>query len=71
MALVPRLTVEVELESAALVAIAVPELQVERKLRLVYRRQAALSHAARAFLEVVEKHAQEHGDPFCFIAERA
>jgi DNA-binding transcriptional LysR family regulator len=70
-ALVPRLTVETELDRGALVAIAVPELQMERKLRLVYRRQAALSHAARAFLQVVEKHAQQHGDPFCFVAERS
>jgi len=69
-ALVPKLTVEGELESGALVAVAVPELQVERKLRLVYRRQAALSHAARAFLRVVEEHAEKHGDPFCFEAER-
>lgn len=69
-ALVPRLTVETELARGALVAVAVPELQLERKLRLVFRRQAALSHAARAFLQVVEKHAQAHGDPFCFIAER-
>jgi DNA-binding transcriptional LysR family regulator len=69
-ALVPRLTAEWELESGALVAVAVPELSMERKLRLVYRRQAALSHAARAFLGVVERHAVEHGDPFCFVAER-
>jgi len=68
-ALVPRLTVEGELEAGTLVAVDVPELQVERKLRLVYRRQAALSHAARAFLRVVEEHAQKHGDPFCFAAE--
>jgi DNA-binding transcriptional LysR family regulator len=70
-ALVPRLTVETELARGALVAVTVPELQMERKLRLVFRRQAALSHAARAFLQVVEKHAQAHGDPFCFIAERS
>jgi DNA-binding transcriptional LysR family regulator len=69
-ALVPRLTVEGELESGALVAVGVPELEFERKLRLVYRRQAALSHAARAFLRVVEEHAVKHGDPFCFVAER-
>jgi DNA-binding transcriptional LysR family regulator len=68
-ALVPRLTAEGELEAGTLVAVAVPELQVERKLRLVYRRQAALSHAARAFLRVVEEHAAKHGDPFCFLAE--
>jgi DNA-binding transcriptional LysR family regulator len=69
-ALVPRLTVENELALGVLVAVGVPELQVERKLRLVCRRQAALSHAARAFLEVVERHAAGHGDPFCFVAER-
>jgi DNA-binding transcriptional LysR family regulator len=68
-ALVPKLTVEGELASGELKAIAVPELLVERKLRLVYRRQAALSHAARAFLKVVEAHAAAHGDPFCFVAE--
>jgi DNA-binding transcriptional LysR family regulator len=70
-ALVPRLTVEGELESGALVAVTVPDLQVERKLRLVARRQAALSHAARAFLQVVELHAAGHGDPFCFVLERS
>jgi len=69
-ALVPKLTVESELGAGTLASIAVPELQVERKLRLVYRRQAALSHAARAFLTVVEAHAAKHGDPFCFVAER-
>ena len=47
-ALVPRLTVEEELESGVLVEVVVPDLQVERKLRLVYRKEAALSHAARA-----------------------
>jgi hypothetical protein len=43
---------------------------VERRLRLVMRRQATLSHAARAFLKLVELHAEKHGDPFCFVAER-
>jgi DNA-binding transcriptional LysR family regulator len=65
-ALVPRLTVEGELEAGALVSVAVPDLQIERKLRLVYRRQAALSHAARTFLKVVESYAAEHGDPYRF-----
>jgi DNA-binding transcriptional LysR family regulator len=68
-ALVPRLTVENELESHTLVAVDVPELQVKRKLHLVYRKQSALSHAAREFLRVVEAHAQQHGDPFCFKRE--
>jgi len=69
-ALVPGLTVRPELESGALVSVQVPELQIERKLRLVYRRQANLSHAALAFLKVVEAYAASHGDPYCFQAER-
>lgn len=69
-ALVPKLTVENELESGALVGIAVPELPLERRLRLVLRRQATLSHAAQAFLRLIEQHAERNGDPFCFITER-
>jgi DNA-binding transcriptional LysR family regulator len=69
-ALVPKLTVEDELASGVLVGIEVPELPIERRLRLVLRRQATLSHAAQAFLGLVESHAREHGDPFCFVAER-
>lgn len=69
-ALVPRLTVEPELKSGALVSVELPELQTERKLRLVYRRQANLSHAALAFLRVVESYAATQGDPYSFQAER-
>ncbi len=69
-ALVPGLTVSTELENGSLVRVQVPELQMERKLRLVHRRQASLSHAAVAFLKVVETYAAEHGDPYCFEAER-
>jgi DNA-binding transcriptional LysR family regulator len=69
-ALVPRLTVEGELESGTLVAVQVPELQVERKLRLVHRKQAVMSHAAREFLRIVQAHAVAHGDPFCFVLEK-
>ena len=69
-ALVPGLTVRPELESGVLVCVQVPELQMERKLRLVHRRQASLSHAALAFLKVVEAYAAAHGDPYCFQVER-
>ncbi len=69
-ALVPGLTVSPELESGALVRVRVPELQIERRLRLVCRRQASLSHAAVAFLKVVEEYAAAHGDPYCFQPER-
>jgi DNA-binding transcriptional LysR family regulator len=69
-ALVPRLTVEPELAAGTLVAVSVPELQMERRLRLVMRRQATLSHAAKAFLKLVEAYAERHGDPFSFVQER-
>jgi DNA-binding transcriptional LysR family regulator len=68
-ALVPGLTVRTELASGALVRVRVRELQLERKLRLVYRRQASLSHVAVAFLKVVEAYAGAHGDPYCFQVE--
>jgi DNA-binding transcriptional LysR family regulator len=69
-ALVPGLTVRTELASGALVRVRVKELQLERKLRLVYRRQASLSHVAVEFLRVVEAYAAAHGDPYSFTAER-
>jgi len=69
-ALVPGLTVRTELASGALKRVQVRELQLERKLRLVYRRQASLSHVAVAFLKVVEAYAAAHGDPYCFQSER-
>jgi len=65
-ALVPGLTVENEIAAGTLVRVRIKELQIERKLRLVYRRQATLSHAARAFLEVVEAYSAAHGDPYRF-----
>ena len=67
-ALVPGLTVKNELASGALVRVRIKELQIERKLRLVYRRQANLSHAALAFIRVVEAYAAAHGDPYTFLA---
>jgi len=70
-ALVPGLTVAKELASGTLVRVRIKELQIERKLRLVYRRQASLSHAAVAFLKVVEAYAAAHGDPYSFQAERS
>lgn len=67
-ALVPGLTVQKELAAGTLVRVRVREFQVERRLRLVYRRQATLSHAAQAFLRVVEAYAATHGDPYTFRA---
>ena len=69
-ALVPRLTVERELAMRSLVAVQVPELSIERRLRLVTRRRSPLSHAGQAFLQIVQAHARAHGPPFCFEEER-
>jgi DNA-binding transcriptional LysR family regulator len=52
-AFMPRMCVEPEIEQGALRAVPVVELNVERKIRLVYPARRALSHAAQAFLEVI------------------
>jgi len=52
-ALIPRMCTEEELAKKEVVEVAVPELRIERTLRVVYRRGDPLSHAARAFLQVV------------------
>lgn len=70
-ALVPHLTVARELETGDLVQVKVDELDVKRVLRLVHRRQATLSYAARAFLRTVRTLAQEKGPPFYYQVERA
>src|SRR3990170_3997740 len=56
-ALVPRMCIEDELREGVLVEVEIPELRVERTLRVGYRRGDPLSHAARAFLKVVASHA--------------
>jgi DNA-binding transcriptional LysR family regulator len=53
-AFLPRMTVQAELQSGALVEVPVKELKVERKIRLVHPSRRQLSHAARAFLAVVQ-----------------
>ncbi len=69
-ALVPHLSVAGELETGVLVRVPVDELEMKRVLRLVYRRQATLSYAARAFLRTLKTMAKEQGPPFYFHAER-
>jgi DNA-binding transcriptional LysR family regulator len=69
-ALVPEISVETELARGELVRIPVRELRLHRKLRLIYRRSASLSHAARAFLKVAEATALKHGDRYRFQRER-
>ncbi|MBA2731960.1 MAG: LysR family transcriptional regulator [Acidobacteria bacterium] len=51
-ALVPRLAAQAEIERGQVIALTVREMRLERKLYLIYRKGAKLSHAARAFLNV-------------------
>jgi len=68
-AFVPEISVESELARGELVRIPVKELQLKRKLRLIYRRDANLSHAARAFLKVAEAVAHEQKGRYRFQRE--
>jgi DNA-binding transcriptional LysR family regulator len=52
-AFLPRMCVEQEIEQQTLAEVRIKEMHVERKIRLVYPTRRALSHAAKAFLEVV------------------
>lgn len=68
-ALVPGICIEEELKRGDLVHIPVRELKFERKLRLVYRKGATLSHAARAFLKIVETTAAQRQGRYVFEKE--
>lgn len=54
-ALVPRLTAQTEIARQQVVALTVREMRLERSIHLIYRKGAALSHAARAFLRVARE----------------
>lgn len=53
-AFLPRMCVEQEIEGGTLNEIRVPELWVDRQIRLAYPAKRALSHAAKAFLDLVQ-----------------
>ncbi len=69
-AFLPEISVEDELARGELIRIPVRELNVHRKLRLIYRKSAALSHAGRAFLKVAESVAHGQGGRYRFERER-
>ncbi len=69
-ALLPAISIEGELARKELVRVRVPDLAFERKLRLIHRRDATLSHAAQAFLAVVEAQTAVRKGRFAFTAER-
>ena len=68
-ALVPGICVEGELKRGELVHVPVRELKFERKLRLIHRKNSSLSHAARAFLKIVEAIASEKKGRYAFESE--
>jgi len=68
-AFMPEISVEAELARGELISIPVRELRVQRKLRLIYRKEAGLSHAARAFLKVAEAVALERAGRYRFQRE--
>lgn len=53
-AFLPKMCVEQEVEKGLMCEVRINELNVERKIHLVTPKRRALSHAARAFLEVVK-----------------
>lgn len=69
-ALVPSICVEAEIARGELVHVPVRELRLERKLRLVYRKKAILSHAARAFLKVAEMESTTRKGRYLFHPDR-
>jgi DNA-binding transcriptional LysR family regulator len=69
-ALLPEISVENELARGELMRIPVRELRLHRQLRLIYRKSASLSHAARAFLEVAESIAHERRGRYRFQREK-
>ena len=69
-AFLPEISVEDEIARGELVRIPVQELKVHRKLRLIYRKSATLSHAGRAFLKVAETVAHDLGGRYRFERER-
>jgi len=52
-AILPRMTVLEGIRQGRLVEVTVRELQVEKLIRIVTRREEAMSHAAKAFLQLV------------------
>jgi DNA-binding transcriptional LysR family regulator len=54
-ALIPRLAAQIEIERKQLVGLLVREMKFERRLHLIYRKGATLSHAAKAFLRVARQ----------------
>lgn len=69
-ALVPELCVADEVRRGELVQIPVPDLRLERKIRVVIRRNASLSYAAQAFLNVARSMSSGGDRRYLYQPER-
>jgi DNA-binding transcriptional LysR family regulator len=69
-AFLPEISVDDEIARGDLIRIPVQELNVHRKLRLIYRKSATLSHAGQAFLKIAESVAHAQGGRYRFERER-
>jgi DNA-binding transcriptional LysR family regulator len=54
-AILPRLSVAEDVRAGNLTEVTVEGMRIEKVLRVVFRREQTLSHAARAFLELVKQ----------------
>ena len=54
-ALLPRRCAELEIARGELVALAMPEIRLRRHVRLIFRKAGERSHAAAAFLALLEE----------------
>ncbi|MBK9316204.1 MAG: LysR family transcriptional regulator [Acidobacteria bacterium] len=54
-AILPRLAVRDEIEAGKLIEVSVKGMKIEKTLRLVFRRENTLSHAAKSFLDLVRR----------------
>ena len=53
-ALLPKRCAFAEISSGQLAAVKVPPLRLARQVRLIYRREGEMSHAAEAFLDAAK-----------------
>src|SRR5262245_61056725 len=53
-AILPKLSVQGDIESGRLIEVPVKGMKIEKILRLIYRRETSLSHAAKSFLDLVK-----------------
>lgn len=60
-AILPRLAVQDEIASGKLVEVPVKGMRIEKHLRIVFRREHSLSHAAKSFLEILKEEKKIKG----------